>query len=153
MMKTRSLMGCANFSRAEYSPRLAVTSAFQSGQDFSKPHRDVSIDVLEEDSTGSDIVNCVCDVRPQVSGVFVTEALSSRAKRLARISSSDEVNAVSKEVRWEGLKVRVNRGCIQLTRFHLRNQVRNGEGFDLHISEDSMLDSSKVKSSFDSSIS
>ena len=44
-------------------------------------------------------------------------------------------------------------GGIQLTRLHLRDQVGNGEGFDLHISDDPMVDSSKVKSSFNATVS
>jgi hypothetical protein len=83
----------------------------------------------------------------------MAKAFSSRAKRLARVAASDEINCASKKACREGFKIRVNRCRVQLTRFHLVNQFRNGEGLDLHISDDSMLDPSKVKSSFDSSIS
>ena len=93
------------------------------------------------------------DVWPEMTGVLLPASLSSRAKRLARISSSDDVNAVSKEVCWEGFKIRPNRCGIQFTRLHLRDQVCNGEGFDLHISDDPMVDSNKVKSSLDATVS
>ncbi|MDA9091501.1 hypothetical protein N9J84_05275, partial [Porticoccaceae bacterium] len=78
------------------------------------------------------------DKRPEVSGIVCAFSVAGSGERLARITASDKVNAVSKEVCWEGFKIRPNRCGIQLTPFHLRNQVRNGEGFDLHISEDSM---------------
>jgi len=132
---------------------LRVTSFFQIGQDFSKPQADVPVDVLEEASIWSDCFNVAKDVGPEVSGVIGAHSSTSGAKGLTWVPPSDEINAVSKEVCREGFKVRPNRCGSQLTRFHLRNQVGNGEGFDLHISDDSMLDSSKVKSSFDSTVS
>jgi hypothetical protein len=93
------------------------------------------------------------DEGPQMPRVFVTEPFACGTKRGTRITASNKVNSVSKEVRWEGFSVRpYRRGMKQLV-FHLRNQVRNDEGFDLHISDDSMSKPGKVKSSFDATIS
>jgi hypothetical protein len=64
--------------------------------DFVKPKADVALDILEENSPGSYDPDSLADVGPQVSGVIVTPSLSSMAKRLARIASSDEVNCASK---------------------------------------------------------
>lgn len=86
-------------------------------------------------------------------GVVGAKPSPCGAEWLARIAASEDVNTASKQVTWEGFKVRVNRCGSQQTVFHLLDQVGNGESFDLHISEDSMVDASKVKSSFDSSIS
>ena len=91
--------------------------------------------------------------RPEVSGILLPHSFACRRERLARIASSDDVNCSSKDVCWESFKVRENRSRIQPTLFHLRNQVCNDEGFDLHISDDSIVDSSVVKSSFDTTIS
>jgi len=113
----------------------------------------VSFDVFKEALNRFNCVDMFSDVGPEMAGIFFTLAPSRCTERLARIASSDEVNAASKEMCWEGFKIRVNRCGIQLTRFHLVCQVRNGEGFDLHISEDSMVGASKVKSSLDATVS
>ena len=148
-----ALVRCADFSRAEYSPRCAVTIFFHVADDRGESKRDVSFDVFKEALSRSNCVDMFSDVGPEMSGIFFSLAPSRCAKWLARVASSDEVNAVSKEMCWEGFKIRVNRCGIQLTRLHLVCQVRNGEGFDLHISEDPMVGASKVKSSFDATVS
>jgi hypothetical protein len=113
----------------------------------------VSFDIFKETSNRSNCPDDVADVRPEVSGVFFSKSLSCGTKGLARITASEDVNSVSKWLHWQGFKIRPHRCGIQLTLFHLGNQVRNGEGFDLHMSDDSMFNSGKVKSSFDSTIS
>ena len=148
-----ALVRCADFSRAEYSPRCTVTIFFHVADDRGESKRDVSFDIFKEALSRSNCVDMFSDVGPEMTGVLLPASLSSRTERLTRISASEEVNAVSKEMCWEGFKIRVNRCGIQLTRFHLVNQVRNRVGFDLHISEDSMVGASKVKSSFDATVS
>ena len=113
----------------------------------------MTLDILKENASGSYFPDSFADVGPKVSGIFVPESPSRCAERLARIAASDDVNCASKEPHWEGFKVRPNRCRSQLTRFHLRNQVGSGEGFDLHISEDSMLNPGELKSSLDATIS
>ena len=142
----------ADFSRAEYSPRRCVTKAFQVFNDLSESEADVSFDVLKEALNRSNCSNDVVDVRPEVSGVVCPGSFPGGWEWLAGRAASEDVNSVSKAVHWQGFKVRPNRGCIQLTRFHLRNQVCNGEGFDLHMSDDSMSDASELKSSLDATI-
>jgi len=113
----------------------------------------VAEDVFEENAKRSDCLNDVPDVRPEVPGIIFSCSLSGRGKWLAGISPSDNANSVSKAFHWEGFKIRPNRCGSQLSRFHLRNQVGNGEGFDLHMSDDSMSKPSKLKSSLDTPIS
>jgi hypothetical protein len=48
-----ALVGSADFSRAEYSPRRVVTSVFQVADDFVKPEADVTLDILKENASGS----------------------------------------------------------------------------------------------------
>ena len=44
------LVRCADFARAEYSPRDRVTQLFQIADDAGESHRDVALDVLKEDN-------------------------------------------------------------------------------------------------------
>tara|TARA_B100001121_G_C18656801_1_gene606821 strand:+ start:898 stop:1362 length:465 start_codon:yes stop_codon:yes gene_type:complete len=143
---------CANFTRAENSKRRFVIKSFQVFDNFSKSERDVSFDVFEETLNRSNCSNNVVDVRPEVSGVVFAFSFPCCGKWLTRIAASEDINSVSKAVHWQGFKIRPYRCGIQLTRFHLCNQVRNGEGFDFHMSDDSMFKSGKLKSSFDSTI-
>jgi len=71
-----ALVRCANFSRAEYSPRRAVTESFQLCNDFSQPKGDVSLDVLEEADSWSQNPNAICDGWPEVPLVFGSESLA-----------------------------------------------------------------------------
>ena len=71
-----SLVRCANFSRAEYAPRRAVTESFQFCNDFSQSKRDVSLDVLEEAESWSQNANAICNGRPEVSLVVGAESFS-----------------------------------------------------------------------------
>jgi hypothetical protein len=142
----------ADFNRAEYSPRRFVTKAFQVAKDFSESQVDVSFDVLEEASNRSNCFDMSFDVRPEVPGVFCTSSLSSRTERLAGITASEHVNAVSKALRWQGFKIRPHRSRNQFSLFHLRNQVGNCEGFDLHMSDDSMRKPGKLKSSLNAAV-
>jgi len=93
------------------------------------------------------------DPRPEVAGVIFSGALSCCAERLAGITASDELNAISKAVHWQGFKIRPDRRRNHPPLFHLRNQVGSGVGFDLDMSDDSMLKSGELKSSFDATVS
>tara|TARA_R110002020_G_scaffold44181_2_gene127721 strand:- start:2740 stop:3261 length:522 start_codon:yes stop_codon:yes gene_type:complete len=147
------LMWRADFSRAEYSPRRCVTKAFQVFDNFSESEADVSFDVFKKASNRSNCFDVLPDVGPEVSWVFCAFALPCCAEGLAGITASEKVNALSKAVCWQGFKIRPDRCRNQLSRFHLCNQVRSGEGFDLHMSDDSMFKSGKVKSSLDATVS
>ena len=70
-----SLVRCADFRRAEYSPRRCVTKAFQVFNDLSESETDVSFDVLEEAARRSNCVHMLSDPRPEVSGVVFTCSL------------------------------------------------------------------------------
>jgi hypothetical protein len=144
---------CANFSRAEYSPRRFVTKSDQIIDDLSESQADVSFDVLEKAANRSNCSYVVVDEWPEVSWVFGAFAQSSGAKRLAGITASEHINSVSKAVCWQGFKIRPHRCRNQLSRLHLCNQVRSGEGFDLHMSDCSMLIPGKLKSSLDATVS
>ena len=114
-----SLVGCADFSRAEYSPRRFVTKAFQVANDFSESKVDVSFDVFKETSNRSNCSDDFPDVRPEMSFVFFCSSFSSDTERGTWIAASDNVNSSSKRLHWQGFKICPNRCGIQLTRFHL----------------------------------
>jgi hypothetical protein len=52
----------------------------------------MSFDVLKKYSVRMHDTDVVVDKRPEVSRVFNSPAMPSRRKRLARITSNDEVN-------------------------------------------------------------
>lgn len=143
----------ADFSRAKYSPRNRVTEAFQVFNDFSESKADVSFDVLEEAANRSNCSYVVVDKWPEVSGVFCALAESCGAEWLAGITASEDINSFSKAVCWQGFKIRPDRCWNQLSLFHLCDQVRSCEGFDLHMSDCSMFKPGKAKSSLDATIS
>ena len=66
-----------------------------------------------------------------MSWVFGAESLACGAERLARVTAREDVHAITKLCPWEGFKIRPDRCRVQESRFHLCNQVRAGEGFDL----------------------
>ena len=143
----------ADFTRAEYAPRRFITSCFQVANDFSESKGDVSFDVFKEALNRSNCVDDFEDVGPEVSGVILSFSFSRLREWLTGIASSNNVNSVSKDFRREGFKIRVNRCGIQEILFHLCDQVFDCEGFDLHITDDSMAKSGKLKSSLDSTVS
>jgi hypothetical protein len=126
-----SLVRRTDFSRAEYSPRRRVTNVCQFFNDFSQSEADVSFDVFKETDPWTHSSNSVCDPRPEVSGIVFPSPLSCAAEWLAGITPRDNVHAVTKLGPREGFKIRPDRCWVQLSRFHFRNQVRTGKGFDL----------------------
>jgi len=141
------------FSRAEYSKRRFVTKLFQLSNDFSEAETDVSLDVLEEADSGPKKANSACDVRPQVSGVVGSKALSGRGERLAGVTSSEDVHAVTKLCPREGFKIRPDRCRVHESRFHFSDQVRDGEGFDLTKSDCAQSWEDSLESKFNAAIS
>ncbi len=67
--------------------------------------------------------------------VFVSVLLSGAGEGLAWESAREDVHQATKRFAIEGFNIRVDRCRIQLRRFHLRNQVCDGESFDLHMSD------------------
>jgi len=91
-----SLVGRADFTRTEYSPRRIETSVFQVGKDCIKSEANVTFDILKEYASRIDLTDMVADKRPQVSGIIGTLSLPCCTKWLARVATSDEVNFSSK---------------------------------------------------------
>lgn len=113
----------------------------------------MAFDVFKEAYPWSDSPNKSPDVGPEVAGVFVSLSSAGGGEGLTGIAASKDVNAVSKWLHREGFKVRPNRGGIHLTRFHLCDQVRDGVGFDLHMSEDVKWSDSSFNSKLEATVS
>ena len=148
-----SLVGRANFSRAEYAPRRSVTDSVQLFDDFAESETDVSLDVLEEAKVGSHENNSICDPRPEVAGVVFAEALSSGAEWLAWVTTTEDTHSVSKAFPREGLKIRPQRCRVHVSRFHFCDQVRSGKGFDLTKSDCAQTFDCSFKSEINASVS
>ena len=91
----------------------------------------MSFDVLKEAELGSEKSNAICNVGPQVPRVVFASALPGRAEWLAGVTASKDVHSSVKRLVWEGSKIRPDRCRVHESRFHLADQVRDGEGFDL----------------------
>ena len=130
-----SLVRCANFSRAEYSPRRLVTEASQVSEDISEPKADVSFDVLEEAEGWLAKPNSVCDEGPEMPRIVCPSALAGGAERLAGVTPRQDIHAAVKLSEWEGFKISPYRGRIKLPSFHTRRQEAAGKLFDLRISD------------------
>lgn len=113
----------------------------------------MSFDVFKEADSGAHSSNSACDIRPEVTGIFCSQSLSGCAKWLAGIASREDIHAITKLSPWEGFKIRPDRCCIQKSRFHFRDQVRAGKGFDLAKSDCSQTWDCSFKSDINASVS
>jgi hypothetical protein len=113
----------------------------------------MSFDVLKEADPWSEKSNAICNPRPQVPRVLLSFALPGCAEGLAWISPSEDVHAVAKRFPREGFKIRPDRCWLQLSRLHFRNQIADGEGFDLTKSDCAQIWDCSVQSKLNASVS
>jgi hypothetical protein len=148
-----SLVRCADFSRAEYSPRRAVTESFQFCNDFSQSKGDVSFDVLKKADSGAQNANSICDKRPQVPFVFGSESLTGCAEWLAWVATRQDVHSVRKLCPREGSQISPDRSRIKLPAFHAREKEFDGGCFPLTVSDRAQVADNSRKSKVDASVS
>jgi hypothetical protein len=144
---------CANFSRAEYSPRRAVTESFQFCNDFSQPKGDVSFDVLEEADSGAQNANSICDGRPEVSLVFGSKSFACCAEWLAGVATREDVHSVRKLCPREGSQISPDWSRIKLPIFHAREKEFDGGCFPLTVSDCAQVADNSRKPKVDASVS
>jgi hypothetical protein len=147
-----ALVRGADFSRAEYSPRHRVTHFFQVADDCGESQRDVSLDVFEEAQGWFTKSNTICDPGPEVPFVVFPFSLSCCGDGLARVAPSEDVHQSVKLSEWEALEIRPKRSWVQESRFHFRDQVRDGEGFDLTNSDCAQASDSSAESEINSTV-
>lgn len=72
---------------------------------------------------------------PQVALVVLAELSAGEAVRLARDPSNDAIHEATPWAAVEGSGITPHRSRSQETRSHRRDQVRDGEGFPLHVAD------------------
>ena len=110
-------------------------------------------DVLEEADTGAHCSNSICDVGPDMAFVFFSVPVSCVAEGLAWVTSSEDVHFSVKACPRESGNIRPDRCRIHETRFHFRNQVRDGIRFDFTQSDCSQSADDSLESKFNASVS
>ena len=81
-----SLVRRADFRRAEYAERAAITIFCQVGKDCGESKRNVSFDVFKPNKSGSDSPDELSAVGPEVAMVVGSEALAGMAESLAGVA-------------------------------------------------------------------
>jgi len=113
----------------------------------------MSFDVLKEAAPRPEKSNAVCDIGPEVPWVVLALALPCCTEWLAWIAPSEDVHSVEKRCPREGLKIRPDRCRVHESRFHFRNQIADGEGFDLTKSDCAQTWDCSFESKFNASVS
>lgn len=70
----------------------------------------------------------------------------------ARVAAREDVHQSTKLCEVEGLEIRPDRCWVQESRFHFRDQVRDGEGFDLTNSDCAQASDSSAESEINSTV-
>jgi len=139
-------MACADFKRAEYAPRAAITIRFQIVEDRAESFGDMALDVLEENRAGAGGLDAGADEGPEPAGIAFAAAASGGGFSLARVAGHKEIHSASKAGEWEGFKIRPERSWSQEARFHFSDQVCGRVTFDLNVSDWAQRDASKFES-------
>jgi hypothetical protein len=113
----------------------------------------MSLDVFKETPFWSHCSNSICDEGPEVAGIICAEPFAGGAEGLTGIASREDVHLSVKAGVWEGFNIRPDRCRVQVSRFHLCDQVRAGEGFDLAKSDCSQARDCSFESEINASIS
>jgi hypothetical protein len=87
-------MGGSEIRSSEAQPFRVVPESGQVSKNISKPERKVAWHVFQERVSGSKYANETVELRPKMPRVIRSSALSGLTERLARVSSTDEVNSL-----------------------------------------------------------
>lgn len=124
-------MRTAHFSRCEQARFCAVAHAAKACRDLGKSQIDVPFDVFREDCGWPDFIDDPLDLGPQVTGIVPPASLSGEAEWLARITGSEDMNAVTPRAAVEGSQIVPDRRSIQRRVVHPRHESGRGMGFPL----------------------
>tara|TARA_R100000231_G_scaffold82289_3_gene62921 strand:- start:226 stop:618 length:393 start_codon:yes stop_codon:yes gene_type:complete len=94
-----------------------------------------AVDVLEKCDLWPEDLEGADDSRPQVPRILHAFTLAGRTEGLTRETARDNIHRSRKSPEIDFSKARENRSRIQLSRFHLRDQVGDAEGLPLHITD------------------
>jgi len=132
-------MRCADFSRAEYSPRHRITQFFQVADDCGESHRDVTFDVLEEALSWLNHPNKLQNIGPEVSWVVRSESFACAGEGLTWVGTDKKIDSINEWFCWEGFAIRPDWSRVNSPIFHLLKNPVNGSGFDLTNSEEAQI--------------
>ena len=99
----------------------------------------MSFDVLEEAHVAQSDPDSDENEGPEMPGGVGAGAQAGGTEGLTGIASSEDAYFSPKEVPREGLKIRPDRSDVQESRFHFRDQVRDGKSFDLAVSDGAQI--------------
>ncbi|MEM6493322.1 MAG: hypothetical protein AAF650_02985 [Pseudomonadota bacterium] len=128
-------MAGADFLRAEYSRRNAVTQSFQCRDEHGELSVGVPRDVLAEDTMRPALARDADDLIGEEAIVGGASAFSGDAVGLARVSRSEAIHRSTPWLSVEGGKVRPDRRRMKPPAFHSRDKTRGCKGFPLHVSD------------------
>ncbi len=114
-----------------------------------------AIDVLKHDEVGLAGFDAPLDVGEEVALVVVPGPLPGAGEGLAGEAAREdevEISRSSQSLKWKPLEIREHRSGSQVSRFNLFNQVRAGEGFDLHINPRARTDSTPFEAEVDAPV-
>lgn len=126
-------MAPARFSRREQARFWRKAQAAKAGGDFGKSQIDVPFDVLGEHGCRLYFIDDPFDLGPQVARIIPPAALPGKAERLARITGSEDMNAVAPWLAVEGCKIVPDRCLIQRRVCHPRHKSGRRMGFPLDV--------------------
>lgn len=143
-------VGRSRFGRRKQVPLRIEPQRGQRPENSIESAGNKARDVLQEHECGSNLANDSRDVVEQPPLVGDTEPLPGLAVRLAREARSDEIHDATPRSAVERPNRSPDRSWSQETRFHLRDQIRGGEGFPLHVADSPSLTSGRaVESGFE----
>ena len=129
----------ADFCRCKDACLNLVTHCEKVFSDVFEAEADVSEDVFSEEERRLYLSEDSADVRPQMARVFLAEALSTIAERLAWITGSEEIHSSAPRSAVEGDKVRPDRRFIQGRVFHPGHESGRGVGVSLDEANSSIV--------------
>ncbi len=143
-------MWCTDLGRREHTPFRIEPERGQVSEYLSAIPSKQVWDVLQKDEPGSYVANDACDIGPSVPIVVGPELFSGRAERLTREARSDAIHDSTPSFAVERSKVAPDRSLSQRSRLHLVDQVRSGERFPLHVTDDASLWARKSEAELES---
>jgi hypothetical protein len=107
----------------------------ENGRSVGELSTDNSRDVFQKDNCWLALPDSCTDEWVEVPFIGYSLSAPSNTERLAGEASREDVHLSTKLSEWECLNIRPDRCWIYLSLFSLRDQVRDGPCFPLHMSD------------------
>lgn len=132
-------MACAHFSRCEQARFWVITHSAKAAGDFGKSQIEMAFDVFGEDGGWPHFADDPFDLGPEVPGIVLAAPPSGKAERLARITGSEDMNAVAPRSAVEGSQIVPDRRAIHGLVFHPGHESGRSVGFPLDETHSSIV--------------